>query len=232
MNQLASELRNVGVETRKNGIRGVVIAGAILATFCIPSHSLAAVLIDNLAEPLRGDTNFPTYSRWAAQSFVTDGSSYTLTSIETPLGIFSGSPTIVAELRADSGSQPTGTTLTTFTLGSVPSGTPSVVTLTPDSSVSLDPTTTYWLVIGLSGTGSFGWSYAQGNNFIGPGSFASYGYSNDGVNWFDFGSDSPYKMRVNVSATSSVPEPNSSLALLGAATALGIGTAFKRKSRK
>ena len=39
------------------------------------------------------------------------------------------------------------------------------------------PNTAYWLVLGATGSGSFGWAYAPGNAQTGPGSLGGYSYS-------------------------------------------------------
>ena len=171
----------------------------------------AAVLVGNLDQPTRDVTGIPTVLGWAAQSFATGASGEILSAIEVLVGQRDGDPAIVAELHADSASGP-GALLSGFSVPLLPTGTPQVLTLTPNIAWALAPDTSYWLVMGTTGAGSFGWAYAEGNVTSGPGSLASYGYSQDqGASWNSFGSDNPYQMQVDVSA---VPEPATAQALL------------------
>jgi hypothetical protein len=170
--------------------------GAVLVLHACAS---ADILIDNLAEPERARTlviNSPEKSLWAAQSFATDAQRYQLDSIEAMLGELAGAPTLVAELR--DGDTPSGALLATFSL-TIPPGAPEAVTLTPSKAVTLEPSTSYTLILGVADEGSFAWAYADSNNWIGPGAFGNYHYSTDlGVTWANFGSDFPYFLRVNV----------------------------------
>ena len=176
-----------------------------------PLPCFAAVLVGNLDQPRRDGTGIPTVLGWAAQSFVTGASGELLSAIDVLVGQRDGSTAIVAELRADSAFGP-GALLSGFSVPLLPAGTPQPVSLTPSIAWALAPDTTYWLVLGTTGAGSFGWSYAQGNVTTGPGSLASYAYSQDqGVSWNSFGTDNPYQMQVDVSA---VPEPATAQALL------------------
>ena len=146
------------------------------------------------------------------------------------LGNLTGPATEVAiELHADGGPFNIGATLTTFSVPGIPSGGAELRTLTPNSGIVLAPNTTYWLVFAvLAGTESLEWTYAEGNNSTGPGSFGSYGYSfNAGASWENFGVDDPYKMGIEVSQISGVPEPASVLLLLS-----GLGAALASGSRR
>lgn len=175
----------------------------VLLAFAVAPSAQATVLVSNLAEPVRATTSIEQ-ALWAAQSFSTDASAYSLTSIRTILGSGIGSFTGVAELRAGT---TTGALLTSFTLGSL-AGPQGIQTLTPLSSVMLAPSSIYWLILGATGTGSFGWSYAQGNNQTGPGALGSYEYSSDqGAIWGAANTDDPYLIEVNVTSVSPVPEP-------------------------
>lgn len=188
----------------------LLLAGALTAAGT-PLPSVAAVLVGNLDQPTRDVTGIPTVLGWAAQSFVTGASGELLSAIEVLVGRRDGDPAIVAELRADTAFGP-GALLSGFSVPLLPAGTPQIVMLTPNIAWALTPDTTYWLVLGTAGAGSFGWSYAEGNITTGPGSLASYGYSQDlGVSWNSFGTDNPYQLQVDVSA---VPEPATAQALL------------------
>jgi hypothetical protein len=117
--------------------------------------------------------------------------------------------------------------LTTFTAPDV-SGALGVQTFTPEQSVDLDPNTTYYLILGVSGAGSFSWAYAQGNNATGPGSLQDFAYSTDqGASWGAYDSVNPYKIAVDVQPQA-VPEP-STLALTGIALVFGSGFFILRR---
>ena len=72
--------------------------------------------------------------------------------------------------------------------------------------------------MGVSGPGSFEWSYAEGNGQIGPGLLAQYQYSFDGGGlWSDFGADNPFHTEVRV-----LPEPGVGVALVAGTAVLGL----------
>jgi hypothetical protein len=187
----------------------------------------AAVLVGNLDQPTRATTIVPIDQGWAAQSFATGAASEVLSAIDVLVGLRSGTPVVVAELHADSADGP-GALLATFSVPLLPSGTPQPVALTPDIAAVLAPFSTYWLVMGTSGAGAFGWSYAQGNASNGPGALGAYAYSPDqGASWSGFGTDNPYQLQVEVSA---VPEPaNAAMLALGLGL-LGVQTWRSRSS--
>lgn len=217
-------------------IRRILAAGVCLAVLGGAPCSAAVILVSNLGEPTRDVTGI--YSevpgapgQWAAQAFVTDASSYTLSSLDTLLGNLVGSPTVVAELHAQGGPFDVGTLLTTFNVPALGSS-QSLVSLTPTSLVTLAPNSTYWIVFGVTGPGTLGWSYAQGNNQAGPGSLGAYGYSADnGATWGTFGTDDPYQIRVLVDpvTTMVVPDPASWVLLLLGLTGLAAWRRLRRQ---
>lgn len=212
-------------------IRQMLIVTAFIAGSAGASSSAASILISNLEEATRNTTNvMEAPGLWAAQSFLTDGSSYTLISVETLLwNISEDAPSIVAELHADNGST-VGTLLATFSWSSVPTLGPGLVTLTPGTLTTLDPNTTYWIVLGVEGPGTLGWSYAEGNGSTGPGSLGAYGYSSDnGATWGSFGTENPYQIAVNVDLAA-VPEPSTVLMVF--AGLIGIATASRGRRRR
>ena len=77
------------------------------------------------------------------------------------IGNLAGTPGAVAELHAGS-LETVGSTLRIFNAFNVPTAGPGIVTLTPSLPIALAANTTYWLVLGTIGSGSFVWSYAQG----------------------------------------------------------------------
>ena len=209
-----------------NRIGRILVAGFSLALIGGAPCSAALILVSNIEEATRDTTSVyaavpGTPGQWAAQAFMTDGSSYTLSSLDTLLGNLAGTPSVVAELHAQGGAFNVGTLLTTFMVPAL-MPTPSLVSLIPTGVVTLAPNTTYWIVFGVSGPGTLGWSYAEGNNQTGPGSLGAYGYSpDDGATWGPFGTDNPYQIRVLVETVAAVPEPASSFMLLAGLAATG-----------
>ena len=193
-----------------------IASAALFAVLVSMSSARADVLVDNLLEPHR-DTTVVESGLWAAQSFITAGDSVMLQSIELWLGARGGDPAITAELRADSAGGPAAA-LAAFSVASLSTGLTQIELLPSVPHISLAAGTKYWVVLGVSGPGSFGWTYAEGNNQSGPGTLANYNYSFDGgASWGDYGTLNPYLLRVNVAPA--VPEP-ASVALLLAGIAL------------
>jgi len=195
--------------SRFNG-RCAGVALAVVGLVCAAAS--ADVLISNLAEPFRATTEIGNNPNpvsppsgalewsWAAQSFVTDAVSYSLTRIDIIGGDASEvpAPVIVAELREDNGGT-IGALITTLTPSDF-TGPPAARTLTPDIAVMLAPSTTYWVVLGSEapGDGTLGWSYANSNNSEGTGAIGAYADSQDsGANW-TYGTDFPYFIQVVV----------------------------------
>lgn len=183
-----------------------IVASALLAACAVAA--LADVVVTNLAEPFRATTeigNNPNPASppsgallwsWAAQSFTTDATSHSLTRIDIIGGDAVTDPVIVAELRADAAGQ-IGALITTLTTSDF-SGPPAARTLTPLLPVTLDPSTTFWVVLGSEapGDGTLGWSYADSNNSVGTGVIAQYADSQDsGMTWA-YGTDFPYFIQV------------------------------------
>lgn len=197
---------------------------ALMAALLPVSAAHADVLVDNLLQTPR-DSSVIDSTLWAAQSFVTAGDAVNLQSIELWLGQRVGDPLITAELRADSASGP-GAALAFFSLPALGLGATQIELLPAAPQLALAAGTTYWIVLGVPGAGSFGWTYAEGNNQVGPGSLGNFNYSSDaGISWINFGADNPYLMRVNVSA---VPEPATAATLF---VGMALLLALRRRQR-
>jgi hypothetical protein len=185
-------------------MRTLLTFAAVLGVLAAPAAH-ATVLVSNLAEPV-GPTTLMEVNLWASQSFVVDGSNWTLTDITTVVGDLTGDPSIVAELH--DGTE-TGAVLTTFALPSF-AGPTSARVFTPLSNVTLNAGGTYWFTLRNIGSGSYGWTYAVGNGQTGTGSLGAYSYSDDqGGTWgvcCGSGTDNPYLFEVNV-RPQAVPEP-------------------------
>jgi hypothetical protein len=184
----------------------------------------ADVLVDNLSQPYRG-TSIHANSLWGAQSFITAADAVRLDSIEIPIGLAEGAPNIVAEVHADAGAAQVGAVLASLLLPPVSAGEPQVELLPAMPTLDLAPHTTYWVVLGVAGAGSVGWSYIEGSASSGPGTLGNFSYSTDGGgSWLNYGSDNPFYMRVNVSP---VPEPGA--AVLSIAGLLVIASRYRRR---
>lgn len=188
-----------------------VFVRAIVASALGGAAAVAAsadVVVTNLAEPFRATTEIGNNPNpvsppsgallwsWAAQSFTTDAMSYALTRIDIVGGDAAADPVIVAELRANDGGA-IGALITTLTPSDF-TGPPAARTLTPVLPVTLDPSTTYWVVLGSEspGDGTLGWSYADSNDSVGTGVIAQYADSQDsGMTW-NYGTDFPYFIQV------------------------------------
>ena len=179
-----------------------IIAPALL---CFACASHAAVVVENLDQPVRNPAHVQG-GFWSAQSFITAaGQAALLERVTLRLGVRVQTPDIQAELRADEAGVP-GALLTTFSLSEVSAGATENELLLPDAGVALAPASTYWLVMGVSGSGGFDWSYAAGNAASGNGAFAEYAYSlTQGATWIGFGLEDPYMARIEVAGA--VPEP-------------------------
>jgi len=208
--------------------RLAVLAG-VTAAMMMPVH--ADVLVSNTAQPLRGTTviSASPLDQFAAQSFSTDANAYQLNSIDLVLGNQTADSLPFATLHADVAGS-VGGVLTSFGVSGIGSGTPSLVMLMAvGSPLTLAPSTTYWIVLGEAGTGSFGFSYAQGNSQVGPGSLGAYRYSVDaGLTWGSAGTDDPHLLGVNVTP---VPEPSTYALMLMGLLGIGIGGRAYRQPR-
>src|SRR5688500_3118196 len=121
---------------------------AFAAALAAAPAAHATVLVSNLTEPV-GPTTLMEVNLWASQSFVVDGSNWTLTDITTVVGDLVGDPSIVAELHEGT---ETGTILTMFALPDF-AGPTSARTFTPLSDVTLNAGGTYWFTLRNTGSG-------------------------------------------------------------------------------
>lgn len=197
-----------------NGHRTWAVASFLAAVLQVTAAS-ADTLVSNLAEPDRDHSaignnpnsvppplNNDEWS-WAAQSFTTDNATYALDDIAAWAGDATTTPVpaAFAELRADDGGT-LGALLTTFTVPDL-SGPLGARTFIPDTSVVLQPNTTYWFLQGVQvpGDGGYLWTYADTNFSTGTGALAGYAFSSDsGVLW-SYGTDFPWKISVQVTPT-------------------------------
>lgn len=187
----------------------------------------ADMLIDNIGEPIRNPAVVSS-TFWSAQSFITSGAGpVELQSIELRLGMRIGDPGVLAELRADTPTGP-GALIANLGLTALDTGPTRPTALGVPPGLVLAPATTYWLVLGATGSGSVDWSYAAGNAASGSGSFGFYAFSTtQGADWTGLGMEDPYMARIQVSA---VPEPSGALlAVLGIAV---MGLLGRQRARR
>jgi hypothetical protein len=179
---------------------------ACLAVGLASAAGATPPLVDNLDEPTRALTDIlltTKSSLFAAQSFETDTSRYAVTTIDMRLGELVGAGTPFAELRV--GPTPDGRLISAFSF-TVPPGPVEVVPLSLDRPAILQPSTRYWIVVGIrDDEATYKWAYAEGNASSGTGFITNYSYSEDlGVTWTDFGSENPYHIRVNTTCTGDI----------------------------
>ncbi|MCC6675857.1 MAG: hypothetical protein IT436_01815 [Phycisphaerales bacterium] len=161
--------------------------------------ALAEPLVDNLDQPIRDVTILGTVEPdvlWAAQSFYTPARA-SLNTVTAMVGWAADGTDAVAELRM--GDDPTGPVVTTFTVPAMSGITVEPAVFVPDAAVTLEPGVQYWVVMGPASAGSFGWAYAEGDAYTGPGWFGGYTYSSDyGVSWISIGIENPHQIGVDV----------------------------------
>ena len=187
--------------------------------------SMGGPFYDVIQSTVPGD---PMSGFTAAQEFTPGLAGETLTRIFASLGGYDagdGTFTLTAQLFANdlTSNLPTGTVLTSFTFNPAsipppPSGadlpTFANVELDPTSTVTLDATKAYWVVLSGNsddGSGSAYWQYAGSGTHYGPGDlpqFANY----SGGQWngpfpADGFPNQPYMLQVN--GVAAVPEPAS-----------------------
>jgi hypothetical protein len=184
------------------------------------------VIVSNLGDTVNGTgtvyASGPPQSY--AQEFQTGSSSELLSSIVVPLGDAMPTFTAAGELVADNSGLPGSTILTSFTVPAIPTTTPTDLTFTPTSSVTLDANTDYWFVLSASGSGDYKWNYT---NTLSP-SFPNYAVSNDsGATWTIGTPPGPFLLEATATAAA-VPEPSSLILAATGFLALGVVVCARR----
>jgi hypothetical protein len=157
-----------------------------------------------------------------AQEFQTGNSNVFLSSIVVPLGDATGTFTASADLVANNSGLPGSTILTSFTVPAIPTSTPTDLTFTPSSSVTLNANTDYWFVLSASGSGDYKWNYT---NTLST-SFPNYAVSNDsGATWTIGAPPGPFLLEATAAA---VPEPSSLVLEATGLLALGVVVCARR----
>lgn len=197
---------------------------AALACLVVPAR--AEVVLSNLNE-IDFNSSLVRSSRWFAQSFVTNNNqAWTLTSATLSFDSaqnFSGN--LFVNLYSNATNSP-GNSLGTLS-GSDNPASAGQYTYTSNG-ISLDPSTTYWLVAGVSsGDGVYSWLYTESMASTGVWSIPStntYASTDDGANTWSLNDGEPFLFSIEATATAplSVPEidPNG----LGSVLALVLGS--------
>ena len=181
---------------------------AMLAT----SNRVEADLITSNFAGLSGSLLVENVS-WAGTSFTTDAQSYTLTKVRGTLDSPGIHGSLFIQLYSDSGSAPATSIgiFTTPTLTTVP----TTYDLLPQSSITLDVNTTYWMVFGMTNAGEFlNLGITTDKTETGPGSIGNdlLASGNSGASWSSSIPGSGSVIQFSVEGTP-VPEPGS-LALM------------------
>ena len=141
-----------------------LILTASLGLVVAPGAWANTVLFDNIGKPV-AHTDTISGPVWLAQSFITDGQSYTLDSAtlllrqtapgSAQVDIYSGSsrPTIVVGILSSPAAYSASLTPVTFTA----------------SGISLAANSSYWVAIHGLGAGSYEWAWTQDNTGGGVG---------------------------------------------------------------
>lgn len=92
---------------------------------------------------------------------------------------------------------------------------PTYLTFDPDSTVTLDAASSYWIVMGNSN--NYSWIYAQSAAFTGTGSFGDYMTNGVLEDWGDY----PTAYDMTLTGSAAIPEPSASfLCLAGVASVM------------
>jgi hypothetical protein len=213
---LEDEMRNV----LTNFVGGIAIT--LLVNI---GQANAGIIVSNLSATVNGEGEIhspPPNDQWYGQEFTTGSQSVELGTVIVPLGDATGTFTPFAELLTDNSNSPGSTALTNFTVPSIGTSVADL-TLTPTSSVLLSANTSYWFVLGATGSGIFSYKW-QFTNTADP-YLPNFAYTrNDGLSWTTF-VGAPFLIQVN-----SVPEP-SSFVLSGLASIIGFGALMVCRSR-
>jgi hypothetical protein len=202
-------------------MKSVIIFLAVALSAAEISRAQGTVTyLSNLGQPSAGSLSVGSNSWVAAGCFTgTSAARYSLDSIQLAMTGASGNPSgftvmVYANRVPPAGFDP-GISLGTLN-GSLDPVTSGIYTYTPASSLTLSPSTLYWVVL-TAGTpianGAYEWSYAGINSYNPSGGWGKLGgvstSSNGSLPWIGSGSAFP---QVAISGTA-IPEP-STLGLL------------------
>jgi hypothetical protein len=195
----------------------------------LASEASADVVTENLGQPNQALSVFDS-TAWIAQSFTTDATAYTLSSISVQVVGFGGGFTL--SLYDDNAGNP-GVLIDTLVGSSSPN---ELTTYLPSTTVALSPSTTYYAVA-KSSSGTYEWRLTGSTNQTGPGMIGDTAIFtvDSGSTWFP---QPPIPMiapsfvaKLSVEATVvAVPEASAALCL-GAIAALAVGVGGLQRLR-
>jgi hypothetical protein len=197
---------------------------AALACLVVPAR--AEVVLSNL-NVTETDANDVSTSPWIAQSFVTNNQSWALTSATLFFKAYNTSGNLFVDLYSNATNVP-GSLLGTLS-GSDNPESEGQYTYT-STGISLAPSTTYWLVAGVSsGVGSYGWFYDYSGSITSTGVWSipstnTYAVTTDGGSNWDSYPGLPLLLRIEATATSPSPVPEIDPNSLGSVLALVLGS--------
>jgi len=199
--------------------RNLAWAGLLLATAALGASGNrveAAVIISNLNNStdnldINNGTPGDPNQNWDASSFHTDSNTYTLTDIvaQVSLDPSSTSTNFELQLRADTPSGP-GAVIVTLTPSTLITGSISNITFTPQSSVTLQANTTYWVSANVT-QGSVQWRVPSDFTTTGPATLGNPAFANstdNGITWTTAEiTPDMFEVDGQVGGTTVVPEP-------------------------
>jgi hypothetical protein len=147
------------------------IIGAVGVFGLLVAAASADVVIGNLPAAIRDSSALGDPQYWAAQSFRTDATTYTLDSVSLMSGMATPDTGVIVELHADGANGEVGGALVGFFVPDL-TGALAANTFVPEVSFVLERNTNYWIVAGVVGPGQAFWSYSDtkdANLFVGPG---------------------------------------------------------------
>jgi len=216
----------------------------LIALACLVEPARAEVVLSNLTEISLGPDSVSS-GKWLASSFVTNSQAWTLTSATLSFGSAQNtSGNLFVNLYSNATNSP-GSSLGTLS-GSENPASAGQYTYTSNG-ISLDPSTTYWLVAGVSsGDGAYPWLFAGSIASTGVWSIPStntYAYNETGVGTTGYRpteglgtsgsstwSSHPGTPQLFSIEATAVPEP-STYAMALAGLACGGYSVFRRRKR-
>lgn len=213
-------------------IRNKILISLAVGLLGVAQVGAQTVIVDTTTQPpdvADGSPDSVYDTRWLANKFTTDSSTYNLAGVTLTLSTaVDTSSSFQVEIYSDSAGTPNAS-LAVLSGNSTPS---SPATYTPLATLQLNANSSYWVVAKvLSPTGEYTWHFAgpSGASFTGVGSLGGFSASTDaGASWS--GEDANFPALFSVTGNATVPEPSSYAAIFGVA-ALGYG-AFSRRLRR
>ncbi|CAO5061502.1 PEP-CTERM protein-sorting domain-containing protein [Microcystis aeruginosa] len=217
---------------------------ALLLSLGLGQQASATTLVSNLPDTTTSEYEPPvTFAQWVRSSFTTGSASYgyTLNSVTLRFRELTPDVNLFVRLYRDNAGA-LGSQMTSFTNpGSFTTALDNNnFTATPQT---LDANTTYWLVAGISSTGSgeYRWASTTSPDQTGFTGWSiggnSFGTTNQGTSWSSFINFQAFQFSVNGTENppptppTNIPEPGSAVALLGLG-GLGLASRMKKLSTR